>query len=138
MIRPQADADREAVRALLAGPELTAEGLEDAELFVLDEGGVLGAVGLERRGEAALLRSLAVVESARARGHGAALLHFAIARARAAGVREVFAITTSIDDWLERLGFAPATRHEVPEPLTASAEFRGACPASARIYRLPL
>ena len=59
----------------------------------------------------------------------------AVEAARAAGVRGMYLLTTSAERYFPRFGFERITREDVPDPLHASVEFRGACPASAVIMR---
>jgi amino-acid N-acetyltransferase len=126
------------VLALLAACGLPGAGLEDhwdTAWVALDPAAVseiLGSVALEIRGETALLRSLATREDQRSRGLGSALFEHAMARAAEASVDTVALLTTTAESFFTRRGFAAVPRDEAPEALRASAEFRGACPASAR------
>ena len=120
---------------MLEAAELPIAGLEETELFVLEENSELvGLIGLEVHGSYALLRSLAVKASARGKGYGRTLLEFAEDEARRRSLQAAFALTTTIPDLLIRRGFEPIERDELPAELSASAELRGACPASARAF----
>lgn len=134
-IRPATASDGPAVRALLERHGLPLDGVPDdlAGFVVADgEAGVLaGVAGLERYGDAALLRSVAV--DAAGQGTGAALLARVLADAEAAGVRTVILLTTTAEAYFPRFGFARVDRAAVPDAVRASAEFRGACPASAAV-----
>ena len=124
---------------MLERSELPVAGLEDTELFVLEEkGDLFGVVGLEVRDPYALLRSLTVKSEARSKGYGRTLLAFAEEEARRRGLRAVFGLTTTIPELLIRCGFTPVGRTDLPAELSASAELRGACPASAQAFRKPL
>lgn len=102
------------------------------------EGTLVGMVGLERYGQAALLRSLVVRAEARGAGLGARLVHEIAASAQRGGATELVLLTTTAADWFPRLGFVPTTREAVPAAVTASVEFQGACPASATVMRAKL
>jgi amino-acid N-acetyltransferase len=93
---------------------------------------LIGVIGAEHYGDATLLRSLAVDEAARGTGLGGRLVTDFLDRERARGTATVFLLTTTADAFFQRLGFAPVGREEVPEAVKRSAEFLGACPASAR------
>ncbi len=129
--------ERSDVLALLAACGLPTEGLADhwgATWVAVDPsgpGGILGSVALEFYGRAALLRSLATREDQRSRGLGQALFEFAMARAQDRGVEAVALLTTTAETFFARRGFETVSRDALPESLKASAEFRGACPASA-------
>lgn len=129
--------ERERVLALLAACGLPTDGLADhwdATWVAADPeapGEVVGCVALEFHGDAALLRSLATRPDRRARGLGQALFEFAMARAEERGVESVALLTTTAEPFFARRGFEAVSRDALPTSLRASAEFRGACPASA-------
>lgn len=133
-IRAATPADASAVRAMLSAAELPLDGVPDdlAHFLVAErEGAVIGAIGLEPYGEAALLRSAVVAISARGSGVGERLVHALLDDARSGGAREVVLLTTTAERWFPRFGFVPIPRDAVPAELRASAEFQGACPDSA-------
>ena len=127
--------DLSAVVALLRKADLPLQGVtaEALENFVLAEhdGTPIGVVGLEIYRESALLRSAAVEESWRGSGVGRALVDRALALTQERGIQDVFLLTTTAEDYFPRFGFACIARDAVPEAVQASAEFQGACPASA-------
>ncbi|MGY1601140.1 GNAT family N-acetyltransferase [Geodermatophilus sp. SYSU D00815] len=136
-------AELPAARALVAAAGLPLDGLEEAALVLVAraDGDVVGTVALERHGEgeatAFLLRSAAVAADRRGRGVGADLVAAALAVVDAAGA-PVALLTGSADGWFPRFGFRPVAREQLPVTLAASAELRGACPASARaLLRCP-
>jgi amino-acid N-acetyltransferase len=133
--------DGAALRLLVAACGLPLHGLDahlGSALVTRDEGRVVGCVALEHYGEEALLRSLAVAESWRGRRLGERLTEAALVRARAAGARRVWLLTTTADRFFPRFGFERVERAALPEALGASAELRGAGPASAVAMRLEL
>jgi N-acetylglutamate synthase-like GNAT family acetyltransferase len=133
-LRRAAPTDAPAVERLLTEQALPRDGVADwLEHFWLAEraGAVVGAAGVELYGDAALLRSVAVDPAWRGSGLGRLLTERAIAEAEAAGVRDVYLLTTTAERYFPRLGFACLAREAAPPALAASAEFRGACPASA-------
>jgi amino-acid N-acetyltransferase len=138
MIR-EADAGAlDGILALLTAANLPLDEVSThlAEFLVAErEGEVVGAVGLERYGDAALLRSLVVRDDARGSGLGASLVTSLIERARTSGVRTMVLLTTTAADWFPRFGFAVCTRDAVPVAVTTSVEFTSACPASATVMQ---
>jgi amino-acid N-acetyltransferase len=92
---------------------------------------VVAAAGLEPYGAAGLLRSVVVHDSVRGQGLGRALIEDRLERARALDLERVFLLTTSADAYFRTLGFTPAERGDAPAAMQISAEFSGACPASA-------
>jgi amino-acid N-acetyltransferase len=98
-----------------------------------DEHAPQGVVGVELDGANALLRSLAVAESARGRGCGKALVDSAERHAREHGARRMFLLTTTAEEFFESLGYARIARDEVPETIRATQEFAALCPVSAAV-----
>jgi amino-acid N-acetyltransferase len=131
--------DLTAIRALLTANGLPSADLTPAHLGSFwverDAAGLVGVVGLEPRGRAALLRSLAVRVDARGRGLGAALLGRAEAQARAVGVETLHLLTTTAERFFAARGYAPAPRDEAPPEIQATAEFAGLCPSTSVCMR---
>lgn len=144
LIRPALAGDTPAVHRLLEDASLPLDGLPDdfgnqRDFLVADTGdAVRGAIGLERYGDSALLRSAVVAPALRGTGLGAQLVHALLEHARATGIRELVLLTTTAEHWFPRFGFARITRAEVPEAMHASAELQGACPATAVVMKLSL
>jgi amino-acid N-acetyltransferase len=141
IIRAATPADAVPVRELLRTASLPVDGIPDdlAHFLVAERAGrVMGAIGLEPYGDAALLRSAVVHPELRGTGVGERLVRTLLADARASQVRTIILLTTTAKAWFPRFGFTRITRAEVPTAIHASAEFRGACPASAVVMRLAL
>ncbi len=88
--------------------------------YIGDE--VAGVVGIEARVDAALIRSLVVVDAMRRRGIGAALVAAARTAAHTRGARTLYAIAPDDDSarYLARFGFAPAALEEGLEALAGT------------------
>jgi amino-acid N-acetyltransferase len=126
------------VRALLEANALPVADLDTAspEFFgLIDAAGVLGVIGLERHGDAALLRSLAVRASQRGAGLGTLLVQGLEEEARRLKVRELWLLTTTAEPFFRQLGYAPAPREAAPEAIRATQEFGSICPSSAACLR---
>lgn len=137
MIRASEPRDLPAVLALLSEAMLPIDGVAEHfhSYFVVDDGGrIVASAGLELRGDAVLLRSLAVAADVRGTGLGAAILRRALhdARGRAGGI---YALTTTAESYLSRFGFQPVPRTSLPPQLFESRELQGACPSSATIMK---
>jgi amino-acid N-acetyltransferase len=138
-VRPATDADFPAVIALLETAGLPTAGVPRTlgDFLVADTGdGLAGAIGLERYGSGALLRSAVVRPDDQGTGIGAALVRAVLDRARDGGLREIYLLTTTAERWFPRFGFTPIERGQVPDAVRASVEFREACPASAAVMRM--
>lgn len=133
-LRRAAAEDLQAVERLLADQALPRDGVAPwLEHFWVAErdGAIVGVAGVEVYGASALLRSVAVDASWRGTGLGRLLTERALQEAEEAGARDVYLLTTTAEGYFPRVGFACVGREAVPAAVTASVEFRGACPASA-------
>jgi amino-acid N-acetyltransferase len=119
---------------LLATADLPLAGAEahlsDFFLAFRDDA-LIGSAGLERYGDTALLRSLAVAVPERGHGLGQAFVQQMLAYAASLGVRQVVLLTTTAAEFFLRFGFQPISRAEFPRAAQTSVEFQEACPATA-------
>jgi amino-acid N-acetyltransferase len=99
---------------------------------------LIGSAGLERYGDTAFLRSVAVAAPERGHGVGQALVRQALAYTASLGVCQVVLLTTTAADFFLRFGFRPISRAEFPRSAQMSVEFQEACPASATAMSLEL
>jgi amino-acid N-acetyltransferase len=133
-LRPAIDGDLPGVERLLKASSLPLAGVaENLESFVVAESGgeLVGVAGLEVCCNNALLRSTAVDPAWRGHGVGRQLVERVIAEAEARGIRALYLLTTTAEHYFPSFGFTRTTRDAVPEEVQATAEFQGACPASA-------
>ncbi|MBB3084779.1 GNAT family N-acetyltransferase [Geodermatophilus sabuli] len=143
LVRKATPADLAVISDLLAAAGLPLAGLHNAaHVLVADAAGTLaGTVALERHGSgdatAFLLRSVAVAPAWRGRGVGATLTAAALALVDDVGA-PVGLLTETAAGYFPRFGFTPVDRDQLPAALSASAELRGACPASAHALLRPV
>jgi amino-acid N-acetyltransferase len=126
--------DAAAVRDLLTAAGLPTAGLTpglEHFLVATRNGTIVGAVGLELYPPIALLRSAVVHPDERGRGTGAALIQSIEDLAQFAGIQRIILLTTTAGKYFAGRGYRTIERAGVVGPVTASAEFTGACPASA-------
>jgi len=138
-IRGSTPNDWPPIADLLSASALPLDGAAEhlPEFVVAERGGVVvGCAAVERYADVGLLRSVAVVASERGLGTGASLVSRCISDARAAGLDALVLLTTTAERYFPRFGFDVIDRAHVPDAVRASAEFRGACPASAVAMRL--
>jgi amino-acid N-acetyltransferase len=133
--------DWESIAAHLEASGLPLEGARDhltnfTLLFSAEQ--LVGTAGLEVYGDAALLRSVAVNSVFQKTGLGSRLINKTLERARQLNMREIVLLTETAADYFPRFGFKPIPRAAVPASLRASAEFRGACPDSAKALHVHL
>ncbi len=138
-LRLASASDEPAVEALLTASGLPLDGVHEClPCFVVaeDAGAIVGVAGIEAcgvTGEHALLRSVAVAPSWQKRGLGRALVTRTIAEAESRGARALYLLTTTAEAYFPSFGFTPTSRDVVPDDVRATAEFQGACPASATV-----
>lgn len=134
-VEPAHAGDLPAIRELLeAGrlphADLTAAHLDDF-LVLRTKGGLAGVAGLERHGDAALIRSVAVTPALRGAGLGLALVAAVEARARTLGVRTLYLLTTTAAAFFAGRGYQVTARRRAPPVIQATPEFSALCPSSA-------
>jgi protein-tyrosine-phosphatase/N-acetylglutamate synthase-like GNAT family acetyltransferase len=138
-IEPAKAEDKATVRSLLLGAALPIEGLEvgfpAGYAVARRRGAAVGCAGLERYGNDALLRSVAVSADARGSGVGIALVRDRLSAAKAASLGAVYLLTTTAPEFFRALGFEPCDRNAVPVAVQGSAEFSSICPSSATCMR---
>lgn len=129
-------ADRPIVRSLLVEARLPVADLDtapDLTFWVVRDasGRPVGAIGLERHGDAALLRSLVVTPGQRLHGLGRTLVRALEEHANATGVAQLVLLTETAETFFRRLGYAVIGRERAPLAVASSAEFRTLCPSTA-------
>jgi len=140
-IRAARPTDLSAVHSLLTHADLPLDGVPSdlAHFLVAERGGeVVGAIGLEPYGAAALLRSAVVAPSVRGSGVGERLVRQLLDEAKRHRMSEVVLLTTTAESWFPRFGFHKVSRDDVPTAVKQSVEFTSACPASATVMKLAL
>ncbi len=134
----RADAPR--VFALLAAAGLPMSDLapEDLSQFIVAQDAqdgaastVVGAVGIEVHGEAALLRSLVVDPDWRGSGVGGALVSAAERRSRELSMASVTLLTQTATEYFLDRGYRAIVRSVAPASLQTTTEFTTLCPASS-------
>jgi amino-acid N-acetyltransferase len=117
--------------ALLPTEDLRRSSMADFLVAHAGSGNAIGAIGVERYGRDALLRSLVVAPDYRNLGVGAQLVAELEARCRSLAVTDLFLLTTSARDFFARRRYRAIGRDSVPGALRAAAEFTRLCPDSA-------
>ncbi len=139
---PAAPADLPEILALLATTNLPVADISatgDIEFLVARrDAQICGAVGLERYGRFGLLRSLVVDPGQRSKRLGRRLVGCLESTARAAGVDELWLLTTDADRYFEGLGFETRGRGEAPAAIAMTREFADLCPADSVLMQKKL
>lgn len=132
---------REAIIRLLQSAGLPVEDLPDGlQNFytALDNGFVVGVVGLETYGRNGLLRSLVVKPEYREKKIAAALVNQVERTSRNLGLANIYLLTETAEDYFIKKGYEPIAREEAPGPLKQSSEFSHICPSTAALMQKKL
>jgi N-acetylglutamate synthase-like GNAT family acetyltransferase len=118
--------DLAAINALIKGEHLspfkTEEFLET--FWVLEgEGRILGCVGLELFGEAALLRSVITSPELRGQGYGDVLVRTAFEEAERRGVTRLYLFTMDKAPFFARFGFERCTMEDFEPPARQCSQY---------------
>lgn len=123
------------ILALLSESDLPVSDISAAKqpqfFGVRSEGKLVGVVGLEPMAPFALLRSLAVSHAFRSAGLGRQLVAFAESMAPTLGIKQIFLLTTTAEEFFLSLGYLPASRVSAPAEIQATAQFSSLCPSSS-------
>jgi amino-acid N-acetyltransferase len=135
-LRSATAADLQGIEQLLVKSGLPLDGVAEAlPAFVVaqHQNEIIGVAGLEVCCDNALLRSVAVADAWRSHGLGRALVTRVIAEAESRGIRALYLLTTTAEQYFPSFGFHTIAREAVPDDIRATKEFQGACPASATV-----
>ena len=135
-LRAATTADLAKIEALLTASGLPLDGVREAlpNFIVAEhEDDLVGVAGLEVCCDNALLRSVAVADGWRSHGVGRALVTRLIADAESRGIRALYPLTTTAEQYFPSFGFRKLSRDQVPEDVRATIEFQSACPDSATV-----
>ncbi len=140
-IREASPDDLGKICQLLVSAELPTIGVsEHIKDFLVahQDGSIVGAIGLEHYGQAALLRSAVVDASERQYGIGSTLFDACFQKARGLGIRSLYLLTNTAEQFFHKKGFRRIDRADVPEAVASSVEFTDACPSHAACMKLDL
>ena len=142
-IAAAAPEDLNEILSLLSSVGLLLEGVkEHFESFLLarnEHGQITACAGLERYGEFALLRSVAVSNELQKSGLGSLITTRIIEHAKETGTREILLLTTTARDFFaNRFGFSETTRENYEAQFYASREWNLPRCSSACVMKLCL
>ena len=137
-IVPVEPAYRDAIISLLQSEKLPVSDLPTDLpdfLMAIDNGNVVGGIGLEIYARNGLLRSLVVKPEYRNMKIAASLISELEKVARDAGLQVIYLLTETAPDYFSKKGYEVIARSEAPESLQQSSEFSHVCPTTAVLMR---
>ena len=129
---------RAALISLLQSERLPVEDLpQDLSNFymAIDNGSIVGAIGLEIYDRSGLLRSLVVKPEYRKMKIATSLVDELEKQARTFGINEIYLLTETARNYFSKIGFEETGRDEAPASLKKSSEFSHVCPSTAIFMR---
>jgi amino-acid N-acetyltransferase len=135
-IGPATGGDLDGIKRLLIGSLLPSRDVGGAhQRFVVarENGRLIGCAGLQVAGEAGLVRSMTVHWTRRNAGLGSRLHERLLFEAVLAGVRTLFVVTTTAEDFFTGHGFRKVLADAVPDELQASEEFTVFVPGGSTV-----
>ena len=123
------------ILSLLNDVDLPVEGVKDniSNFLTLKDNGddsnfePWGCAGLEIYGNSALLRSLAIAPEYQGKGLGTVLTEALIQDARERGIKTLFLLTETAEDFFRHFGFRVVEREIIPKDVKTSIEFTKLC-----------
>jgi amino-acid N-acetyltransferase len=129
---------RDLIISLLRSANLPTEDLPDSLdnfLVSVNDGQLIGAIGLEKYENCGLLRSLVVDKAFRSKHLGSAMVESLEENAIGLGIDSIYLLTETAPDYFEKKGYKRISRDEVPATVKTSSEFGFVCPVSAIVMK---
>jgi len=129
---------REAIIDLLQSEKLPVDDLQGPlpNFFIaMDNGLVIGAIGLELYGQEGFLRSLVVKADYRKMKIAAGLINEVEKLGKSLSLNAIYLLTETAQNYFTGKGYLLIDRKEAPALLQQSSEFTHACPASATLMK---
>jgi len=140
-IGPASGGDLDAIKRLLVGSLLPSRDVgEGRQRFIVatEAGRLIGCAGLQVAGQDGLVRSMAVHWTRRNAGLGSKLHERLLFEALLAGVKRLYVVTTTAEDFFAGHGFKKVAASAVPLELQASDEFTAFVPGGSTVMSRPV
>ncbi len=134
--REAEESDIQAIRELICSSGLPSSDIDGKaqKIFVAESDGKIIAVGgIEKLGDVALIRSIAVTPAYRSSGIASNIYRLLEAYARSLEVEELYLMTESAKEYFQKLGFSEQEREAVPWDIKQTSQFSKLCPSSATV-----
>lgn len=136
------DKDLSLINDILKKNDLVYEDIKDntnIKLFsAYDDNLFIGIIGLEQFRNVGFLRSFVVLDEYRDKGYGKKIYNSLFNYAKSKGVKEIYLLTTTAENFFKKLGFKTLERKDVPQIIKNTAEFSHFCPDTAICMKINL
>lgn len=99
---------------------------------------LVGITGLENFKKHGLLRSVVTVDAYKGKGKGKTMCKLTMEKASEMGVKEMYLLTETAENFFKTLGFETIDREDAPGFIKSTTEFKNLCPASAAFMKKKL
>lgn len=139
-IKQAGQEDWEHIHELLSKSGLLTVGVDSAygNYYIAHNLKLIGVIGFEPYGTTALLRSLAIEPKFWKMGVARELINHTLKAMRVAGFTDVYSLTNTAVQYLNRSGFAEIERSKIPANVLTISALGDACPASSTCMHLKL
>ncbi len=134
--REAEESDIQSIRELICSSGLPSSDVDgkSQKIFVVESDGRIVAVGgIEKLGDVALVRSIAVAPEYRKNGIASSIYQLLEEYARSSEVEELYLITESAKEYFQKLGFTEQERKTTPCLIKQTSQFSELCPSSATV-----
>ena len=134
IIREAIRDDLKVIKSLLDNASLPSVDIENHLLnfLVLEtSANLVGTIGMERYGDTALLRSLAIQNDYRNKGYGKELYYALISKLKKKNVNSIYLLTETAEGFFSKEGFQKIAREDVPPSIKQTQEYSNLCPEGA-------
>lgn len=138
MAQPSDAADIAALLTRCDLPPGEAFSLVNEFKVALADGRIVACGAAEKLGESVLIRCVAVEPAYRNRGIASRLVECLLMRARSAGARSVYLVTTTAPTYFSRWGFLLIAAERTPEDIRVSSAFMRSGQAASHCMRCEL
>jgi N-acetylglutamate synthase-like GNAT family acetyltransferase/protein-tyrosine-phosphatase len=135
-VGPASGGDLDAIKRLLVGsllPSRDVGGARQRFIVASENGRLIGCAGLQLAGPDGLVRSMAVHWTRRNAGLGSRLHQRLLFEAQLTGVRTLYVVTSTAEDFFAGHGFKKVAAGAVPPELQASEEFTAFVPGGSTV-----
>lgn len=132
LIRKSKLSDLENASKILVSHALPLIKQKQGSFWVAEEqGGIVGVGGIELKNQIGLVRSIAVHKEYQGKGIGKKIYNVVERHALNKGMLRLFLLTTTAEQYFQKLGYETIDRDIAPLPIKESNQFARLCPKSA-------